>query len=113
MTIEILFVLALVAMAVALFASEKLPVDMVALIIMAVLLLSGVVSPEEGIAGFSNTATVTVAAMFVISAALFRTGAVETLGRVSARVFQVNLWAGLVVMMITVGVMSAFINNTP
>lgn len=113
MTIEILFVLVLVAVAVALFASEKLPVDMVALIIMAVLLLSGVVSPEEGIAGFSNTATVTVAAMFVISAALFRTGAVETLGRLSARVFQVNLWAGLVVMMLTVGALSAFINNTP
>lgn len=113
MTIEILLVLILVAAAVVLFASEKLPVDLVALLLMAVLLLSGLVSPEEGIAGFSNTATVTVAAMFVISAALFRTGAVEALGQISARVFRFNLWAGLVVMMLTVGVLSAFINNTP
>ena len=113
MTIEIFLVLMLVAAAVALFASEKLPVDLVALLLMAVLLLSGLVSPEEGIAGFSNTATVTVAAMFVISAALFRTGAVETLGQLSARVFRYNLWAGLAVMMLTVGVLSAFINNTP
>lgn len=113
MTIEIALVLMLVAIAVGLFASEKLPVDLVALLLMAVLLLSGLVTPEEGIAGFSNTATVTVAAMFVLSAALFRTGAVEALGRLSARVFRFNLWVGLVVMMLMVGVLSAFINNTP
>jgi hypothetical protein len=64
MTFEIAFVLALVVLAVILFATEKLPVDLVALLVM----VSGIISPEEGIAGFSNTATVTVSAMFVLSA---------------------------------------------
>jgi di/tricarboxylate transporter len=68
MTLEIAFVLALVVIAVILFATEKLPVDLVALLVMGALLVSGIISPEEGIAGFSNTATVTVGAMFVLSA---------------------------------------------
>jgi di/tricarboxylate transporter len=75
MTFEIAFVLALVVLAVVLFATEKLPVDLVALLVMGALLVSGIISPEQGIAGFSNTATVTVGAMFVLSAGLFKTGA--------------------------------------
>jgi len=113
MTLDMALVLTMAAAAVVLFATERLRVDLVAMLLMGGLLLSGLVSPEEGIAGFSNPATVTVAAMFIISAALFRTGAVTALGRASAWVFERNLWAGLVVMMLSVGLLSAFMNNTP
>lgn len=113
MTLDMAIVLALVAAAVALFVTEKLRVDLVAVLLMTALMLTGLVTPEEGVAGFANSATVTVAAMFVISAALSRTGAVAILGRASAWVFSRNLWAGLVVMMVSVGLLSAFMNNTP
>ena len=113
MTGEMLIVLGVIAGAVILFASEKIPVDLTALIVMSVLLLTGIVSPAEGLAGFSNTATVTVGAMFVLSAALTKTGAVNFLGEVVSRAFRFNYWAGLVGTMIVVGVVSAFINNTP
>ncbi|KAA0231559.1 TRAP transporter large permease subunit [candidate division KSB1 bacterium] len=113
MTFEIAFVLVLVILAVILFATEKLPVDLVALLVMGVLLVSGIISPEEGIAGFSNTATVTVGAMFVLSAGLFKTGAVNHLGRVLSRLFKLNLWLALFVTMLIAGGLSAFINNTP
>lgn len=113
MTLDMAIVLALVAAAVALFVTEKLRVDLVAVLLMTALMLTGLVTPEEGVAGFANPATVTVAAMFVISAALSRTGAVAVLGRASAWVFSRNLWAGLVVMMVSVGLLSAFMNNTP
>ena len=113
MTTDMALVLALVAAAVILFVTEKLRVDLVAMLLMGALLLFGLVTPEEGVAGFANPATVTVAAMFVISAGLSRTGAVAVLGRASAWVFTRNLWAGLIVMMVSVGLLSAFINNTP
>lgn len=99
--------------AVILFATEKLSVDLVALLIMSSLLVFGIISPEEGIAGFSNKATVTVGAMFILSAALFKTGAVTYLGRLTSIVFKKNYWLGLLAIMIGVGFFSAFINNTP
>lgn len=112
MTVEIALVLGLVVSAVILLATERLPIDLVALILMATLLLSGIITPEEAIGGFSNPATVTVGAMFILSAGLFRTGAVNLVGATLARLGRINFWLVLVVMMLTVGVLSAFINNT-
>ena len=113
MTIDMIIVLAVVVGAAILFATEKLPVDLTAIVVMAVLLISGIITPEEGISGFSNTATVTVAAMFVISAALNKTGAVLFVGEIVSKIFKINFWLGLIVTMVSVGVLSAFINNTP
>ena len=113
MNYEIILVFAVAICAVILFATEKLSVDLVALLIMATLLVSGVITPEEGISGFSNKATVTVAAMFVLSAALFKTGAVSYLGKITSDIFKRSYWFGMVTVMIAVGFFSAFINNTP
>lgn len=113
MNFEIVFVFAVAIAAVILFATEKLSVDLIALLIMATLLSSRIITPEEGIAGFSNKATVTVAAMFVISAGLFKTGAVQYLGRFTTKIFKKNYWLGLISVMVAVGFFSAFINNTP
>ena len=113
MTFEIALVVAVVVFAVVLFATEKLSVDVVAIVVMSVLLVSGIILPEEGIAGFSNKATVTVAAMFIISAALFKTGAVSYLGKVTSAIFKKGYWLGLLAVTISVGFFSAFINNTP
>lgn len=113
MTLEMLIVLGVIVLAVFLFASEKIPVDLTAIIVMAVLLLTGIVTPQEGLSGFSNMATVTVGAMFILSAALQKTGAVNFLGSISSKVFNFNFWIGLIGTMILVGVISAFVNNTP
>ena len=113
MTTEMIIVLAVILLAIILFATEKIPVDLTAIIVMGVLLLSGIITVEEGISGFSNVATITVGAMFVVSAALKKTGAVSYLGVVSSRIFKSNFWLGLIGTMITVGIVSAFVNNTP
>jgi len=113
MTFEIILVFIIIAGAVYLFATEKLPVDLVALTVLAGLLALRIIKPTEAISGFSNQATVTVAAMFIISAALFKTGAVSYLGKVTSNVFKKNYWFGLVLVMIAVGIFSAFVNNTP
>ena len=113
MNFEMIFVFAVLLLAVYLFVTEKLPVDLVALVVMALLLVSGVVTPVEGLAGFSNMATITIAAMFILSAGLFRTGAVTFIGVFINRIFKNSFWIAILLVMIIVGVLSAFINNTP
>jgi len=113
MNFEIIVVFAIVVGAVILFATEKLSVDLIALSIMGSLLVFGIITPQESISGFSNKATITVAAMFIISAGLFKTGAVSYLGKITTLVFKRNYWLGLITVMIAVGFFSAFINNTP
>lgn len=113
MTFEIALVFAVAIVAVILFATEKLSVDVVAIVVMAILLTSGIITPDQGISGFSNKATITVGAMFIISAALFKTGAVSYLGKITTNIFRRNYWLGLITVMLAVGFFSAFVNNTP
>jgi di/tricarboxylate transporter len=74
--------------------------------------VSGIISPEEGFSGFAHPATVAVAAMFVLSASLERTGAVTQVGEVLGSLGQRSSRTALVAMMVSVAVVSAFINNT-
>lgn len=107
-----LLVLSLLLLALVLFMTEKLPVELVALIVMAVLLASGTLTVEESLSGFSNPATVTVASMFVLSAGLFRTGSLNWVGQWLSHFGRYGFWPTAILMMLTVGVASAFINNT-
>lgn len=95
---------------VVLFASEKLPVDLVAMILLAAVTLLGLVTPAEALSGFSSQATITVAAMFVLSAGLTRTGALRVVGRMFARIRYT--WLFTLSVMISLATMSAFVNNT-
>jgi len=112
MTFEIAMTLAILLAAIILFVTEKLPVDLIALSIMVSLLAAGIIPVERGIAGFSNPATVTVGAMFVLSEGLFRTGAVNFIARALTAVARRSYWLALFTIMVTVGALSAFINNT-
>ena len=112
MTFEIAVVLAFAGVAIFLFATEKLPVDLVSVIIMVGLILSGVITPEQGIDGFSHPATVTVGAMFILSAGLYRTGAVNFIGAKLVQAGKKNFWLALTLLMATAGTFSAFINDT-
>lgn len=113
MNAEIIYVFAVLLLAVVLFVTEKLPVDLVALLVLALLLVSRIITPVQGLSGFSNTATITVASMFILSAGLFKTGAVSFLGDFVSRIFKKNFFTAMLLVMILVGVLSAFINNTP
>ena len=112
MTWEIAFVLGLTIVAVVLFVTEKFSTDVVAVLVMVVLLVSGILTPAEGFNGFANPATVTVGAMFVISAGLFRAGAVNFLGRGLRRLARHSSTLMVLVMMLGVGSLSSFLNNT-
>ncbi len=108
---EILTVLGILVVAVVLFVSEKIRVDVVALMVLLAVALTGLVEPKEALMGFSNPAVVTVWAVFVLSGGLTRTGVANRIG------YQVLRLAGrseiglIVAIMLTAGVLSAFMNN--
>jgi di/tricarboxylate transporter len=87
--------------------------DVVGIIIMVTLILLGLVSPREGVSGFANEAVITVAAMFILSAGLLRTGAIEILSQWTERTAGRGEFRLLVVTLALVVPLSAFINNTP
>lgn len=108
---EIALVLLIAVGAAFLFATEKLTVDVVALLVLSALLITGLVSPTEAISGFSNPATVAVAAMFVLSAGLTKTGALAVLGQALIRHGH-NETILLMLVMVGAAAVSPFINNT-
>ncbi|MHB1192656.1 MAG: SLC13 family permease [Longimicrobiales bacterium] len=113
MTPDILLTLAITAGAVLLFVWNRLRVDVVGIMIMASLILTGLLTPAEGISGFANEAMLTVAAMFILSAGLLRTGAVDRLGRGVARLAGNSEIRLIAVSLAIVVPLSAVINNTP
>jgi len=113
MTMAALITLVVIIGAMILFATEVLSIDLVAMLIMVTLMLTGVITPEQGVGGFSNNATITVAFMFVLSAALLKTGALQFLAHGLSRYFRRNFHLGILLMMILIAGISAFINNTP
>jgi di/tricarboxylate transporter len=109
---ELIVTLVAIVVAVVLFVSERLPVGQVAMLLMTGLLLTGVIAPAQAFAGFSNVATVTVGAMFVISAGVYRTGAVNAVGSFVGGLLRTHFWLAMVAICVGVAVMSAFVNNT-
>lgn len=112
MNVDIIIMFIILAGSIVLFSIEKFPIDLIAIILIAVLLLTGIITPEEGISGFSNTATVTVAALFVLSAALFNSGAFNFVGGFLTAAFSKNHFLGLFLMIIIAASLSAFLNVT-
>jgi di/tricarboxylate transporter len=108
---EITLISLIILGALVLFIGGWFTPDVVAVCILGSLLLFGLVTPEEGISGFSNPATITVAAMFVLSAALRNTGALAPLSGVLSKAAEYPAIFLFVVMGLAAGI-SAFINNT-
>ncbi|HEY0178663.1 MAG TPA: SLC13 family permease [Dokdonella sp.] len=101
--------LGIVVVAIALFASERVRIDIVALIVLVLLAALGIVTPAEALAGFSNEATVTVAAMFALSLGIERSGALEPLAALLARIRRP--WLLSLAMMLTIAPIGAFVKN--
>ena len=111
MTLDIAIVLIILAVALVLFISEVLRMDLVALLVLCALTVTQVVTPNEAISGFSNSAVITVWAMFILSEGLTRTGIANVLGRYVMRLAGTKEVPLIVVIMIVSGGLSAFMNN--
>lgn len=105
-------VIALLVMAVVIFATEKVSVDVVTLALLAVLVLSGVLRVDEAFAGFSNDVIIMLGSIFIIGAAMRETGMLDRMGALLARSVGGKPRRLTVLMMSGVGAVSAFMNNT-
>lgn len=112
MTLEIAFVFALVVGALIAFANESIRVDVTAVSVMAILMVAGILTPAQGVAGFANVATVTVGAMFILSAGIRHTGALERVAAIFVRLGRRSKGLALGSLIVVIGATSAFINNT-
>ncbi|MBE0657647.1 MAG: SLC13 family permease [Bryobacteraceae bacterium] len=109
---ELFIVLVVVLACVYALATEKLPVDLTAIFVAIVLVVTRVLTPEQGLSGLGNPATVTVAAMFVLSAGLARTGALNSATTILSKLGRRLPWVAILSLMLVVGAASAFVNNT-
>lgn len=120
MTWELLFVLTLLVFALISFSLEKLPIDVTAIVVFAglagVAMLSGselLPSESQLMSVFANSAPLTIAAMFVISSALEKCGAIDALGNAMSGLSKLSYPKFIIVFGLGVGSLAAFINNTP
>ena len=111
MTAQIALTLAIIAGALVLFGTEKLRVDVVALIVLLTVALTGLVGPEDVFAGFSNPAVITVWAVYIVSGGMFKTGVASILGKYILRLSGGSEIRLIAVIMLICGIISAFINN--
>ncbi|WP_240600035.1 SLC13 family permease [Solilutibacter silvestris] len=107
---QILFLLIL-AGGLYLFVSERLRVDVTAMLILLALVVTRVIGPKEALSGFSSEPAIIVAAVFVISAGLAATGITERIGQWIGRMSGGNEWRTIAVVMPTVALLSAFTHH--
>ncbi len=110
---QALVALALLALLFAAFLSERYPPEVTAAGAAALFVMLGFVDAKETMAVFSNPAPITIAAMFVLSGALVRTGALEAAAERVTALAATGPRRAVVVMLAAVVVASAFLNNTP
>ena len=110
MTPEAWIVAAIVGGAMVLFVSEKLRFDVIALLVLVLLMVTGILKPSEGLSGFSNEATVVVTAMFALNAGVVGTGGLDPLIRVLSRIRR--SWLLTLAILVIVSVLGAFVKNT-
>jgi di/tricarboxylate transporter len=111
MTVDIALVLGILVVSLILFISEIVRMDVVALLVLGSLFIAQQIDANQAFAGFSNSAVITVWAMFILSEGLTRTGIADIIGRQVMRIGGRKEVTLIFVIMITGAVLSAFMNN--
>lgn len=111
MTVDIALTLLIILAALVLFATEKLRVDVVAMLVLISVGLLGLIPRDKLFFGFSNSAVITVWAVYMVSGAMFKTGVADAIGKAILKVAGNGEKGLIATIMLTVGVISAFMNN--
>jgi di/tricarboxylate transporter len=105
----ITFIILIIALI--LFLTEKLPADLVALLVAVSLGITGILTPQETFSGFSRSAVITIMAIFILSDALHRTGVTEQVGNILLKVGGTGELRLTFVVMLAGAFLSLFMNN--
>ena len=112
MSIEIIGVFIIIAAVIILFAFEVFPMDKIAFCIIATLLLTGLVSPEEAVSGFSNKAVITILCLMILAIGLEENGAISYLAKCLKVLKNWPIVLATVAIMLIAGSISAFVSST-
>ncbi len=110
MTSAILLVLLITFVAMVLFITEKIRYDGIGMLVLSSLVVFGLVSPTQALSGFSNEATITIASMFILAAALDNTGALSYLNVLFSRIKSPLVF--YLILFLSLGLIAPFVNNT-
>ncbi len=109
---EIMFLGVIILVALVLFITELFPIDVTALLVLGLLLILGLVSPAESLAGFSNPAVMTIACLFIMSYALQKSHILEYVIININKLIDKSRIVGMVAYLFCIGIASAVVNNT-
>lgn len=120
MTWEVLFVFALLLFAIISFIWERIPADLTSLTVFGILIFVSMLTESEALPSlekmlgvFGNSAPLTIAGMFIVSAALEKTGAIDLITGSMRKLVKLPYRGFIFVMVLGVAAVSAFVNNTP
>lgn len=120
MTWEILFVFGLLAFAIVSFIWERISADLTSLTVFGILLFVSMLTESDALPTleatlgvFGNSAPLTIAGMFIVSAALERTGAIDLITGYLRKLVKLPYRGFMFIMILGVAGVSAFVNNTP
>ena len=111
MTPEIILVLIILGAAILLFITNRVRMDLVGLLVLGSLAISGLISPTDALSGFSNPAVITVWTVLILSGGLARTGVASKLGKFFLRLAGDSDVKLLLIIMFTSGILSGFMNS--
>ncbi|MBK7392083.1 MAG: SLC13 family permease [Chloracidobacterium sp.] len=104
--------LILLLVAIVLFATEKLPVDVIGIILVIALILTRVLTVGEAVAGFGNDVIITIGGLFILVGGLTKTGMVDVIGRRIGRISGDNEFVLTALIMVTAAVSASVLKNT-
>src|SRR5215207_2395840 len=112
MTPAIPTVLVLLLVALVLFATEKIPIDIVTMMLVLGLVLTGTLTVTEAFAGFGNDIVITIAGLFVLTGGLVKTGVVDVIGRRLHRISGGDEFRLTALIMFTAAACASVMKNT-
>lgn len=108
----IFLTLVLLAVAIVLFATEKIPVDVVGILLVMALVMTQVLTVQEGVAGFGNDIIITIGGLFILVGGLIKTGIVDLIGRRLYRMAGDNVFVLTALIMIAAAISASVLKNT-
>ncbi len=112
MSVEIAITLVMLLVAIALFASEKLPVDVIGIMLVMGLVLTHVLTVQEAVAGFGNDVIITIGGLFLLVGGLVKTGMVDMIGRRMHRIAGNNEFILTALIMFAAAIGACVLKNT-
>jgi di/tricarboxylate transporter len=112
MTWQMIYVLTVLAVTMLLFASDRFRLDLVALLALLALLIPGILTVPEGLAGFADPTVLMIAGLFVVGGAIFQTGLADMIGRKLEGAAGGGYRSLMLVIMLAAAGLSAFLSST-